>query len=92
MMGDTLAFVVTAGDVDQLRQEKPEQVAAQAARNLEQVIAETDEVRNLHAMLKGLRGRRRLRRSSCCYCGASAGCATASRGSSRRSPSARWPR
>ena len=53
MMGDTLAFVVTAGDVDPLRQETPEQVAAQAAHNLEQVIAETNEVRNLKAMLKG---------------------------------------
>ncbi len=53
MMGNTLAFIVTAGDVDQLRQETIEQVAAQAVHNLEQVIAETREARDLKTMLKG---------------------------------------
>ena len=83
MMGDTLAFVVTAGDVDPLRQETPEQVAAQAAHNLEQVIAETNEARNLKAMLRGPRGRLRRPRPLCCCYGDSAGCAPASRVSSR---------
>ncbi|NJD24904.1 MAG: mechanosensitive ion channel [Betaproteobacteria bacterium] len=53
LMGDTLAFVVTAGDADPLSGETPAVAAARAARNLEQVIAETREARNLEAMLKG---------------------------------------
>lgn len=53
LMGETLAFVVTPGDVDALRQQKPAEAAADAARRLEQVIAETQEARNLEAIFKG---------------------------------------
>ena len=53
LMGDTLAFVITAGDVDPLAPVTPVELAAQAARNLEQVITETHEARNLSSMLTG---------------------------------------
>jgi small-conductance mechanosensitive channel len=53
IMGDTLAFVITTGDVDPLASETPAQAAAGAARKLEQVIAETSEARNLQALLTG---------------------------------------
>ena len=53
IMGDTLAFVVTAADIDPLASETPAQAAAMAAQKLEQVIAETSEARNLQALLTG---------------------------------------
>ena len=54
MMGDMLAFVITAGDVDPLSEETPVVTAEKAAANLRQVIGETREARDLHAILKGI--------------------------------------
>jgi len=54
MMGDTLAFVITPGDVDPLSNETPAATAEKAAANLRQVIDETREARDLHAILKGV--------------------------------------
>lgn len=54
LIDDQLAFVVTAGDVDSLGQEDLKAAASKAARQLETIIAETREARDLHAMLKAL--------------------------------------
>jgi small-conductance mechanosensitive channel len=54
MMGDTLAFVITPGDVDPLSNETPATTAEKAAANLRQVINETREARDLDAILKGI--------------------------------------
>ena len=54
MMGDMLAFVVTPGDVDPLAEETPAVAAEKAAANLRQVIGETREARDMHAILKGI--------------------------------------
>ena len=53
MLGDTLAFVVTPGDADPLRQQTPAEAAAEAARRLERVVAETKEARDFEAMAIG---------------------------------------
>ncbi len=52
LIGDTLAFVVTQGDLDPLSGETTEQAAADAVRRLQQVIAETREARSAKALLK----------------------------------------
>ena len=49
LIDDQLAFVVTAGDVDPLAQEGLKAVTQQAARQLETIIAETREARDLHS-------------------------------------------
>ncbi|MGB4064274.1 MAG: mechanosensitive ion channel domain-containing protein [Azonexus sp.] len=54
VLDDRLAFVITAGDADPLLQETPEAVAGQAARRLEQIVAETRESRNMESLLKAL--------------------------------------
>ena len=54
VLDDRLAFVITAGDADPLLQETPETVARQAARRLEQIVAETRESRNMESLLKAL--------------------------------------
>jgi hypothetical protein len=54
MIDDQLAFVVTAGDVDPLRQDDVKAAASQAARQLETIIAENREARDLHMMLTAL--------------------------------------
>ncbi|NTV88137.1 MAG: mechanosensitive ion channel family protein [Burkholderiaceae bacterium] len=54
MIDDRLAFVVTGADADPLQHEDAKAVAAKAARQLEQIISETRESRNLRAMLKAL--------------------------------------
>ena len=54
LIDDQLAFVVTAGDVDSLGQEDLKAAASKAARQLETIIAETREARDLHSMLKAL--------------------------------------
>ena len=54
MMGDMLAFVVTSSDVDPLSGETSAAMAEKAAANLRQVIGETREARDLHAILKGI--------------------------------------
>jgi small-conductance mechanosensitive channel len=53
-IGGRLAFIIVPGDVAPGTQETPKQAAAEAARKLETVIAETEEVRSLAAMLKDL--------------------------------------
>ena len=52
MIGDTLAFIVTASDVDPLSQETLEYAADRAAERLRQVVAETLEARNFESLLK----------------------------------------
>jgi hypothetical protein len=54
MIDERLAFVVTAGDVDPLRQDDVKAAASQAARQLEQIIAENREARDLHLLLTAL--------------------------------------
>jgi small-conductance mechanosensitive channel len=54
MIDERLAFVVTAGDVDPLRQDDVKAAASQAARQLEQIIAENREARDLHMLLTAL--------------------------------------
>ena len=54
MIDDQMAFVVTAADADPLRQEDAKSAAGKAARQLEQIIAETRESRDLRSMLKAL--------------------------------------
>ncbi len=54
LIDDQLVFVVTGADVDPLLQEDVKAAAAKAARQLEQIIAETREARDLRAMLKAL--------------------------------------
>lgn len=53
-LGSVLAFVVTADDIAPLSGQSEEDLAKSAARNLEQVIAESREARNIHALLKAL--------------------------------------
>ena len=54
IMGDMLAFVITPGDIDPLSNETLATTAEKAAANLRQVIGETREARDLHAILKGI--------------------------------------
>ena len=54
MIDDQLAFVVTGADVDPLRQEDVKAAATKAARQLEQVIAENREARDLNLLLRAL--------------------------------------
>ena len=54
LIDDQLAFVVTGADADPLRQEDAKAAAGKAARQLEQIIAETREARDLRSMLKAL--------------------------------------
>jgi hypothetical protein len=54
MIDERLAFVVTAGDVDPLRQDDVKATASQAARQLELIIAENREARDLHMLLTAL--------------------------------------
>jgi small-conductance mechanosensitive channel len=54
MIDDRLVFAVTAGDADPLLQEDVKTVAANAARRLEKIIAETREARDLQSLLKAL--------------------------------------
>jgi small-conductance mechanosensitive channel len=54
MIDERLAFVVTAGDVDPLRQDDVKAAASQAARQLEQIIAENREARDVHMLLTAL--------------------------------------
>ena len=54
MIDERLAFVVTAGDVDPLRQDDVKATASQAARQLELIIAENREARDLHLLLTAL--------------------------------------
>ncbi len=54
MIDDRLAFVVTGADADPLQQEDAKALAGKAARQLEQIISETRESRDLRAMLKAL--------------------------------------
>ena len=54
MIDDKLAFVVTAGDVSPLVDERPEDLAHQAALRLEQIVAETREARSARFLLKAL--------------------------------------
>ena len=51
MLGEHLAFVMTAGDVDEATQESLESAAKEAAKRLEQVVAETREARNMGQLL-----------------------------------------
>ncbi len=52
MVGNTLAFVVIAGDADPLRHETVDATAERAATNLRQVIDETLEARSLDSLAK----------------------------------------
>jgi small-conductance mechanosensitive channel len=52
MIGDALAFIVIAADVDPLRPETVEHAATSAAEKLRQVIAETLEARSIESLLK----------------------------------------
>jgi small-conductance mechanosensitive channel len=54
MLGDKLAFIVTADDAAAGLQENAEAAARRAAKMLEQVIVETREARSAEAMLKAL--------------------------------------
>lgn len=51
-VGGALAFVVTAADIDPLNPQSVEVLAADAARRLSEVVAETREARNIDALLK----------------------------------------
>ena len=53
-LGSVLVFVVTAGDITPLSGLSEEDLAKNAARNLEQVIADTREARNLESLSKAL--------------------------------------
>ena len=52
MLGEHLAFVMTAGDVGDTTQETLGAEAKAAAKRLEQVVAETHEARNMGLLLK----------------------------------------
>ncbi|TDR82908.1 mechanosensitive ion channel family protein [Paludibacterium purpuratum] len=52
LLGNRLVFVVTDGDADPLVNENAAMVAARAAERLRQVVAETREASNLHALLQ----------------------------------------
>lgn len=51
-VGGALAFVVTTADIDPLNLQSVEVLAADAARRLSEVVAETREARNIDALLK----------------------------------------
>lgn len=51
-VGGALAFVVTAADIDPLNPKTTDELAANAARRLSEVVAETREARNVDALLK----------------------------------------
>jgi len=53
-LDDKVAFAVTDGDGDPAREERPAELARQAALRLRQIIAETREARNLDLRLRAL--------------------------------------
>lgn len=54
LLGDKRAFILSAKDIDPVQFESVQQAAEAAASNLRQVIAETQEGRDLHALLLAL--------------------------------------
>ncbi|NDV13691.1 mechanosensitive ion channel family protein [Crenobacter sp. HX-7-9] len=51
MLGNRMAFAVTAGDADPLLGQTPASVAQAAAAQLSQIVSETRESRNMHSIL-----------------------------------------
>ena len=54
MVGDTLAFIVTKGDLDPLKEDSLEDAAKRAAEDLQKVIEETLEARSFDSLLRSV--------------------------------------